>query len=68
MHSDRDAKSTSSLENEAAFKAELNPKPISENRGALAFLHSREGRLGVLSMVLLIFQGTALSLVLRYSR
>ena len=39
-----------------------------ESRGALAFLRSREAQLGVLSMVLLVFQGTALSLVLRYSR
>lgn len=39
-----------------------------ENRGALAFLRSKEMQLGVLSMVLLVFQGTALSLVLRYSR
>ena len=39
-----------------------------ESRGALAFLRSRETQLGVLSMVLLVFQGTALSLVLRYSR
>lgn len=39
-----------------------------EGRGALAFLRSREAALGVLSMVLLVFQGTALSLVLRYSR
>ena len=39
-----------------------------ESRGALTFLRSRETQLGVLSMVLLVFQGTALSLVLRYSR
>ena len=39
-----------------------------ESRGALTFLRSREAQLGVLSMVLLVFQGTALSLVLRYSR
>lgn len=39
-----------------------------ESKGALAFLRSRETQLGVLSMVLLVFQGTALSLVLRYSR
>lgn len=37
-------------------------------RGTLAFLRNREMQLGVLSMVLLVFQGTALSLVLRYSR
>ena len=39
-----------------------------DSRGTLAFLKSRETQLGVLSMVLLVFQGTALSLVLRYSR
>ena len=31
-------------------------------------LSSRHGRLGFLSMGLLVFQGTALSLTLRYSR
>ena len=39
-----------------------------DGKGALTFLRSREAQLGVLSMVLLVFQGTALSLVLRYSR
>jgi hypothetical protein len=29
---------------------------------------TRDGRLGLLSMLALVFQGTALSLVLRYSR
>ena len=43
-------------------------KGPAESKGALGFLRSREGRLGVLSMVLLVFQGTALSLILRYSR
>lgn len=33
-----------------------------------SFWHAREVRLGILSMALLIFQGTALSLTLRYSR
>jgi len=32
------------------------------------FLKSREGQLGLLSMAMLIFQGTALSLTLRFSR
>ena len=39
-----------------------------EGKGTLAYFRSREAQLGVLSMVLLVFQGTALSLVLRYSR
>ena len=34
----------------------------------VGFLKSREGQLGILSMVMLIFQGTALSLTLRFSR
>ncbi len=34
----------------------------------MAFLSSKEGALGLLSMALLIFQGTALSLTLRFSR
>ena len=34
----------------------------------MGFLKSREGQLGILSMVMLIFQGTALSLTLRFSR
>lgn len=34
----------------------------------VAFLSSKEGALGLLSMALLIFQGTALSLTLRFSR
>ena len=36
--------------------------------GAGGMLSSRHGRLGFLSMGLLVFQGTALSLTLRYSR
>lgn len=36
--------------------------------GAGGLLSSRHGRLGFLSMGLLVFQGTALSLTLRYSR
>ena len=39
-----------------------------DTKGTLAYFRSREAQLGVLSMVLLVFQGTALSLVLRYSR
>ena len=34
----------------------------------MSFLASREGQLGLLSMAMLIFQGTALSLTLRFSR
>eukprot|EP00884_Botryococcus_braunii_P008887 jgi/Botrbrau1/179/Bobra.0022s0159.2 len=34
----------------------------------MAWLRSHEARLGLLSMALLVFQGTALSLTLRYSR
>ena len=34
----------------------------------LGFMHTRDGRMAVLSMLLLVFQGTALSLILRYSR
>lgn len=34
----------------------------------MAWLRSHEARLGILSMALLVFQGTALSLTLRYSR
>lgn len=42
----------------------------SANRAAslVSFLKSREGQLGLLSMAMLIFQGTALSLTLRFSR
>ncbi len=42
----------------------------SGNRAAslVTFLKSREGQLGLLSMAMLIFQGTALSLTLRFSR
>ena len=36
--------------------------------GGGGMLSSRHGRLGFLSMGLLVFQGTALSLTLRYSR
>lgn len=39
-----------------------------KNAGAGGMLSSRHGRLGFLSMGLLVFQGTALSLTLRYSR
>ncbi|KAK9809147.1 hypothetical protein WJX72_010196 [[Myrmecia] bisecta] len=35
---------------------------------AIKMLRSREARLGIFSMLLLVFQGTALSLTLRYSR
>jgi len=46
--------------------------PSSPMRGEqgtiMGFLRSREGALGMLSMALLIFQGTALSLTLRFSR
>ena len=35
---------------------------------APALFATRDGRLGLLSMLALVFQGTALSLVLRYSR
>jgi len=35
---------------------------------APALFTTRDGRLGLLSMLMLVFQGTALSLVLRYSR
>ena len=34
----------------------------------VTYLRSREGQLGLLSMAMLIFQGTALSLTLRFSR
>ncbi|EIE25933.1 hypothetical protein COCSUDRAFT_60937 [Coccomyxa subellipsoidea C-169] len=48
------------------------PGPSSPVRGEqnsiVAFLRSKEGALGLLSMALLIFQGTALSLTLRFSR
>jgi hypothetical protein len=39
-----------------------------EQNSLVAFVRSREGALGLLSMALLIFQGTALSLTLRFSR
>ncbi len=39
-----------------------------EQNSIVAFLRSKEGALGLLSMALLIFQGTALSLTLRFSR
>jgi hypothetical protein len=39
-----------------------------ESATLLTYVRSREGALGLLSMALLIFQGTALSLTLRYSR
>jgi hypothetical protein len=43
--------------------------PSKNAAGALGgMLSSRHGRLGFLSMGLLVFQGTALSLTLRYSR
>lgn len=39
-----------------------------EPMSMMGYVRSREGALGILSMALLIFQGTALSLTLRYSR
>ena len=45
------------------------PAPAaSPTQRALRFMRSRDGRLALLSMVLLVFQGTALSLTLRVSR
>ena len=36
--------------------------------GSYSLFRTYEGRMSLVSMVLLVFQGTALSLVLRYSR
>jgi hypothetical protein len=45
------------------------PAPAaSPTQRALRFVRSRDGRLALLSMALLVFQGTALSLTLRVSR
>ncbi|CAK0773250.1 hypothetical protein CVIRNUC_004045 [Coccomyxa viridis] len=66
---------------EGAYKYQIDPgsprrapKTLEVKSGGsraaslVGFLKSREGQLGILSMVMLIFQGTALSLTLRFSR
>ncbi|KAK9825076.1 hypothetical protein WJX74_006218 [Apatococcus lobatus] len=79
---DKKSSSSGQPDLEAAIDEALASRPSSSNvtaslkvspgiaprGGIMGILQTREGQLGALSMALLVFQGTALSLTLRYSR